>query len=362
MSGFEANYSRVDRMVHNLAMSQLEMQKSLSRLEDKIYKGALDGVTAADPVFVTSLPRAGTTLLLEIVAGVDDFAAHTYRHMPFVLAPQFWDKVSGGFRKAGKAQERAHGDGMLVDYDSVEAFEEVLWLAFWPEHFEKDRIRPWTADERSEDEDFAAFLRRHMKKIIALARARAGEGRATRYVSKNNANIARLGWLERHFPDAAILVPYRDPFAHIGSLARQHANFLEAHREDAFALRYMETIGHLEFGQALRPIDFAGWLKTASSLEPGGLDFWAEYWIHAFRAVLDKAGARTSIFSYDRLCARPEAGLSKLEAAIGLNEGALSRFSTRFRTPKTYEPPAIDADRLERLRGLVDELDRRSLF
>ena len=28
--------------------------------------------------------------------------------------------------------ERAHGDGMTIGYDSHEAFEEVLWRAFWP--------------------------------------------------------------------------------------------------------------------------------------------------------------------------------------------------------------------------------------
>ena len=59
-------------MVHNLAMGQLEMQKSLSRIEDGGFDKAHADITAADPVFITSLPRADTTLLLELVAGALD--------------------------------------------------------------------------------------------------------------------------------------------------------------------------------------------------------------------------------------------------------------------------------------------------
>ena len=186
---------------------------------------------------------------------------------------------------------------MLVSYDSVEAFEEVLWRAFWPQHFEPTRIRPWTPEEEDEDGEFAIFLRQHMRKLIGLGRRRTGSMALRRYVSKNNANIARLGWLERHFPDATILIPYRDPAAHIASLVNQHVNFLKAHAEDKFVLRYMETIGHLEFGKAFRPIDFDGWLAGALDLDRNTPDFWAEYWIVAFGTVLRTAGGRAVTFS-----------------------------------------------------------------
>ena len=72
MTGFMVNYSGIDRMVHNLAMSQLDMQKSLSRVEDRNFDKAHSDIAAADPVFITSLPRAGTTLLLELLTGATD--------------------------------------------------------------------------------------------------------------------------------------------------------------------------------------------------------------------------------------------------------------------------------------------------
>ena len=364
MSGFEVNYSNIDRMVHTLAMSQLQVQRSLARIEDKGFDRDHGSIRAQSPVFITSLPRAGTTLLLELLAGTSEFASHTYRDMPFLLCPIIWDRISRRFRKQAHVRERAHGDGMLVSYDSVEAFEEVLWRAFWPTHFEPTRIRPWAPDEEDDDGEFPGFLRQHMRKIVGLGRQRAGTKAARRYVSKNNANIARLGWLARNFPDATILIPYRNPFAHVASLWRQHANFLEAHAKDPFIRRYMESIGHLEFGEALRPIDFDDWLSRVSDLKPGGRDFWLEYWIAAFSAVLRDSGPSSVILCYDRLCASPEVGLATLEERLALKHGMLMGQASRLRAPTPHEilPRDLATNRGRRLQEVLEQLDTRALF
>lgn len=337
MTGFETNYSRVDKMLHNLAMGQLELQKSLSALEDRLMQDRVDGVEAPDPVFITSLPRAGTTLLLEVICADPVFVSHTYRNMPFLLCPMIWDRMSRSFRQQATARERAHGDGMTVGFDSVEAFEEIIWRAFWPDRFTGDRIAPWCDDEPSQEGDFPTFLRQHARKLVALARARDGSVAARRYVSKNNANIARLCYLSRTFPDARILVPFRHPMAHVGSLARQHANFLGVHARDGFAKRYMESIGHLEFGEALRPIDFDGWVARSRNLDPLSADFWCEYWIAAFEAALEVPDERLCLFSYDRLCTTPQAGLDAIADFLGLGEDSpLRGQSGRFRPPTAY--------------------------
>ncbi len=94
MTDLKANYSVIDRLVHNLAMGQTETQILLSRIEDGRFNRDHADITANAPVFITSLPRAGTTLLLELVAGTQDFAAHTYRDMPFPLCPLTWDRLA----------------------------------------------------------------------------------------------------------------------------------------------------------------------------------------------------------------------------------------------------------------------------
>jgi len=362
LTEFKVDYSVVDRLLHRLAMGQLEMQKSLSRIEDRAFDAAHSDITASNPVFITSLPRAGTTLLLELIASAPDFVSHSYRDMPFLLCPLTWDRVSHRFRLRAEARERAHGDGMLVGYDSVEAFEEILWHAFWPEHVESYRIRPWAPDDEDEEGEFATFLRQHMRKMIGLGRRRSESLAPQRYVSKNNANIARLEWLSRHFPDGTVLVPYRDPKSHVASLFRQHENFLNWHAKDAFALHYMETIGHLEFGKALRPIDFDGWLATASDLDPKFPDFWAEYWIAAFDAILRTAGPHAVFISYDRLCSAPSAGLAALEARTGVKADAFTAAAHVHVTTAHESVIRIDPKRAFRQQEILAQLDARALF
>ncbi|MEN8722671.1 MAG: sulfotransferase [Alphaproteobacteria bacterium] len=363
MTGFEANYSWLDRLVHNLAMGQLDMQKSLSGSEDKKFDQENQDITGDAPVFITSLPRAGTTLLLEVIADLPNFVSHTYRDLPFILAPLTWDRISKSFRKDATEQERAHGDGMMVSYDSVEAFEEVLWRAFWKPHFKKDRVTVWQESEKDEFNEFPAFLRQHMRKMIALGRKRQDNQQINRYVSKNNANIARISWLTKNFPDARIMIPYRDPMAHLGSLMRQHSRFLEEHETNKFGLRYMETIGHLEFGKALRPIDFNGWIDSADKLDRIAPDFWATYWLAAFEDILKQAGPQVSLFSYDALCAAPADNLPKIAEAIGEPAARLLEAKDRFRAPTPYAPldglsPALS----DRVSAMMDKLTAASAF
>ena len=76
-----------------------------------------------------------------------------------------------------------------------------------------------------------------------------------RYVSKNNANVARLPLLTEMFPDCSLVIALRRPSAHAASLLRQHENFLRLHKEDPFTKACMRDIGHLRPGRgALDPL------------------------------------------------------------------------------------------------------------
>lgn len=305
-------YNQLDIALHDFAFASSRRQRSLGNFETAVFKRRIDMDHAKRPVFVTSLPRAGTTIMLEMLAGLPQFASATYRHMPFTLSPLLWGGFSGIFRKAGEKAERAHGDGIEVGFDSPEAFEEMLWTAFWPEHFGNDHIGPWKADETNPE--FERFFRTHMAKIVAT---KAG---ATRYLSKNNANIARLGLIERLFPDATIIVPIRNPRAQVQSLMRQHQRFCDLHARESFARRYMEGIGHLEFGQALRPIDFDG--ATPDPAMAHQPEFWLTYWIAAYEHVLATAGPAVVIVDHDALCADPSRFLPDIARAMGLDTQA----------------------------------------
>ena len=129
---------------------------------------------AEKPIFITSLPRAGTTLILEALSRFPSVSPHTYRDMPFIMAPVLWSRLTGHFKKDGGLRERAHGDGMSVGYDSPEAFEEILWRAFWPEKYHADRVDLWTPEDL--DEEARLFFMEHMKKNRCAQKAGAHAG------------------------------------------------------------------------------------------------------------------------------------------------------------------------------------------
>lgn len=352
-------YSAMDRALHRVAFAATPTQLALADIEDRLYP--VSEVPLRRPVFVTSLARAGTTLLLTVLSQAPDFATHTYRNMPFVLCPLLWNRLSRRFRDKGTAQERSHGDGVTIDFDSPEAFEEVVWMAHWPDNYEADRIHPWSAADR--DPDFEAFLRQHLRKIISL-----GEGSGSqRYLSKNNANIARLDLLQEIFPDASFIIPFRDPWDHARSLLRQHLRFCKLHREDAFSRRYMEWLGHFEFGAALRPIDFQGWCNSPAAAVPGDLTYWLTYWCNCYEAVLERAGDSVTFIDYDALCRNPEPGLARLASAADLDsDAALQEQGSRLRRPTDYGAKEELGDRqlasrIERVQELLAEAAERSV-
>lgn len=353
---FINRYSRADRLLHRMAFASPGLQVSLADIEDRLHRDALSQVDVDRPVLITALPRAGTTLLLNLLYQTGEFVSHTYRHMPFVLCPMLWQPIARRFRAQGEAMERAHGDGVVVSVDSAEAFEEMAWRPFWPNHYRRDRITVWSDSAHAE---FEAFIKNHWRKLIVLA----GADHPMRYLSKNNLNIARLAYLGQQFPDARVIVPFRDPLQHAASLQKQHRRFLATHRDDEFSQQYMRGVGHHDFGQNLRPIDFDDWLDDRHCRDDTALAYWVEYWVAAYQHVLDRLSERVVLLPFDEWMRRPRAGLVWLANYLDLNDvDALVQQSAVLRTPTPHpvDERELPADLLARARALYSQLNARS--
>ncbi|MGV6849440.1 MAG: sulfotransferase [Marinibacterium sp.] len=347
-----AAYGAGDQMIHSLAFASPGVQRGLARLDDRLNAARLAKVDTAPPVFITSLARGGTTAVLNALHDLPDFATHHYRDMPFVGAPLLWSRLSGNRRSVEKRQ-RAHGDGMEIDLDSAEAFDEVFWMLHWPEKYTGRRIVPWS--ERDEKPEATAFLRRQFAKIALLRRPDTAGGGSVSYLSKNNANIARLRILPKMFPGARVVIPLRGPAAHAASLHRQHMNFLTQHAKDAFGMAYMRDIGHFEFGKLHKPIGFDGF--DAGGLTPEDPDYWLIYWIAAFRDVA-RVGGDALFLTQDALRSAPDASMHALLDKLG--RSADTDFSGFFRpTPDPQPRELYRADLLAEAEGLYADLAQR---
>lgn len=296
-------YNPVERLLHWLALEprvvrelsfDLERHFALPRERDT-------GASGHDrPVYVCGLARSGTTVLLRALAKAPDFRSLTYRDMPFVLAPNLWRRFSGLTQRRTEPTERAHGDGILVDFDSPEAFEEVFWRTFNP--------------QPDGPGDFGSVAP-SKEAMEAFAQYRAVVAHPKRYLSKNNNNLVRLSALCAD-PTARALVVYRDPVEAARSLFRQHQRFTAAQRSAPFTRSYMGWLAHHEFGLDHRPFAFAV-PRMRQGLTPDEPDYWLDYWDAVHRHLLEHDDAGVRLVDHDRLCERPAEGLARVLEAIG---------------------------------------------
>lgn len=357
-------FGRLERLLHRLAFRTGVPQRTLEDLEEGLFRRELDAVALDEPVFISGLPRSGTTMLLRLLAATGRFATHEYRDMPFVLSPLIWHRLAGRWITDDEARERAHGDGILVSASSPEAFEEVAWKRWWPEHYGQSRIRPWDTAEGKHG--FGTFFRRLMSRVLAAreaGKASSGGGDAgspLRFLSKNNVNVARLAMPLFAGLEATFIVPFREPVQHAASMLAQHRRFTTMQAEDPFALEYMEAIGHHDFGKGLRPIDFGGWLEAAG--DPDRLEFWLRYWNAAYRDVITNAGASVHLVSYADLVENPESVLARIAVAAGVPAADLVRLGERLRPPREHDVGGQGGSaEFEEAQYVYRELERRRI-
>ena len=275
---------------------------------------------AAGAVYVCGLARSGTTILLRALARSAAFRTLTYRDMPFVLAPRLWQRMTSRMRRSVPAAERAHGDGIRVDLDSPEAFEEVFWRTFCPQ----SRREPGYGVAKPSAEALAAF-----------ADYRAIVAGANRYLSKNNNNLVRLGALADD-ASATVLVVYRNPVAVARSLLRQHWRFCAAQREAPFTRAYMGWLGHHEFGLDHKPYSFA--LESMDPrLAPDHPDYWLDYWNAVHREVLRHEDVH--LVDHDRLCEEPAAVLGAIARLLRLDANPATLASEVREPSRENRPP-----------------------
>jgi len=320
----------------------------LGNVETRMRAADIEDIGIVKPVFVCGLARAGTTILLETLAGHPQLGSHRYRDDPFLFTPLFWNSFLARLPQQRSAPaERAHADGIVVTADSPEAFEEVLWMAFFRRLH--DPHSSGVLDGETACPDFERFFRDHLRKLLWV------RGRP-RYLSKANYNVARLEYLLKLFPDARFVLPLRDPAAHIASLMKQHRLFCEGEGRHPEALEHMRRIGHFEFGLDRRPINVGDGAMPAilrafhdGEEVRGQALYWAS--LHGWLADRLEANpalrAAVQLVRFEDLCGSPRDTLAALLAHCDLPDGGdlVAKAAERLRLPTYYRPDFTDAER-----------------
>ena len=141
-------YTRLEKIFHKIILGSKAIQE-ISFYAEKFFKADKSKGFSKNPVFVMGLARSGTTTLLRLLHKTKKFESITYRDVPFVLMPSLWEKMSRSFHLHMAAEERAHGDAILVDFDSPESFEDFLESLFKSVLCQAPRVVPVPAKYRS---------------------------------------------------------------------------------------------------------------------------------------------------------------------------------------------------------------------
>ena len=295
------DYSATSRMLHKMVLSSPRIGELCYDIETAFSQiGASPCKKVEKPVFIAGLARAGTTILMRTLFSTGQFCSLSYRDMPFVLMPSLWRRLSTPFFQPPQNRERAHKDRIMVNYDSPEALEEIFWKTFC----EIEYVTPEGLRSHEPNETVIAKYQKYVKNIVT-SKQRAGQ---TRYLCKNNNNVLRLNAIAKAFPDAKVIIPFRDPIQQALSLQRQHISFLERHRQDPFSLNYMNWLGHHEFGSNHKPL-FAASPVLKQHHHPESLVYWLKYWAHVYQQILEQAPANCLFFSYEAFCQSPTSSL-----------------------------------------------------
>jgi Sulfotransferase family len=337
----------------------------LGNLESRLLARSLAAQRVDRPVYICGLPRAGTTITLQMLSEHPDVVTHKYADFLMPYMPWVWNKVFPRIPVDAmrKPVPRIHRDRIEVTRDSAEMGEEILWEHFFPQIHDESQYS--VLDATTSNPAFERFYREHLCKL-ALVRGR------TRYVSKAIMCVVRMQYLRRIFPDARFLLYVRNPFDHVASLIKQDRIWAELERDDPRQIEIIELTGHHEFGpnQVMANVGRPDSLREIRRLFDEGR--WAQsrarYWAYVYGFVakqLDEdpeLARRVCIVRYEDLCGDSLATIDRIVEHTGLEPasfaGTREAYGQKLSFPDYYKP-TFDAEALDEIVSATGEVAKR---
>jgi hypothetical protein len=348
-----------DYLLMRFASRNPSILRWLGNRETAFLRSELSSIPIEKPVFITGLARAGTTIFLELFSTVDGVATHRYRDFPLLTVPYFWNRYLDLMPVRQEPVERAHQDRIQITRESPEAFEEPIWMSFFPDAHSPTALH--RLDDTVENPAFERFFQDHLRKLI---RIRQGD----RYLSKGNYNVSRIEYLARLFPDARFIVAIRHPLTHVHSLVRQHRLFSDYAAADARVPRYLAAAGHFEFGSHRVPIRFdaaqgdrilEAWSRGDDYL--GYAIQWAEIYgfVNALRQSAPEVADRIHVVRYEDFCDDPTTIANAVLEHIDVDPNRAKKvFEQLGRISQSTHRPDIDSSTQTSLLAEVEPVAR----
>lgn len=318
------NYNFLQKYLHIIFLKNSFFNKSMYEIEKILFLKSCEKITKNKHIFISGLPRSGTTILLNFLYNSNCFSSLTYSDMPFLLGVNIFSKYNSKHLKIDIP--RVHNDGILYNIRSPEAFDEVFFSSFK------------TIELEDEFENYVSLIIRKYKR--------------NRYLSKNNLNYSRIKLITSIFPYCNFVIPFRDPIQHAMSLKSQHLRFLSLQKENPFILKYMNLIYHNEFGLNHKP-----WNKPKNYDDPQKIEYWLEQWLFFYQSIYSNQKQNTSVifFCFEKI--KTASYIHKFENIIMLPNNSTFHFSINKRNIPKY----IDKNLVKKCYETYDNLKKIDL-
>lgn len=333
-----AAYSATDKFLHRVYLGNYPLSRASMEIEEILFGPKIKALAVKQSVFVTGLARSGTTAVMRALFDTGAYASLQYSNMPFLLSPNLWKRSS-----QLSARERAHQDGIRIDGNSPEEFDEYFWKAQCRDAYIKEarlEVHP-IADGTLEK------YRRYIK-LVCLSKGRH------QYLSKNNNNILRLAAL-RKIDGYRLVVLFREPLNHAASLRKLHLGFSASQKEDPFSLEFFDFLGHHEFGLHHKPFALTEEFERHSRLyEKDSLNYWLAIWLNYYGYLLSQDSHDLFLLGFEDLISRPG---PTYEALFEYLQLPATTAPEGGHTPPAYKHPEVDAALLGKCEAVYARLN-----
>ena len=291
----KSNYSFFEKYLHRATLDSKILNNLLFDLEKIFF---LKNESFENNCFIFGLARSGTTTVLNCVFSTNEYASSVYKDMPFVLSSNLWSKLK--IRKKIKIKKRFHDDGIFIDLESPEAFEEIFWKFIKNNNYiDNDKLNTHDVNNH-EINEFQKFI-----DLICI------KNNKNKYISKNNNNLLRFNSLSKIYSKSKFIFLFRDPINQSFSSLNLHKKTFLEQKNDDFILKYMNGLGHHEFGLDFKPINVINFSYNKDDLMD--VNFWIKYWISVHEYIIKlKLNKNVYFLSYENFCKDPNLLIKKI--------------------------------------------------
>ncbi len=291
----KSNYSFFEKYLHKATLDSKILNNLLFDLEKFFF---LINENFENNCFIFGLARSGTTTALNYIYNTNEYASPLYKDMPFILSCNLWSKFK--IRKKIKTKKRFHDDGIFIDLESPEAFEEIFWKFIKNNNYiVNDKLNTHEVNNY-EINEFQKFIN-----LICI------KNHKKKYISKNNNNFLRINSLSNFFSKSKFIFLFRDPINQSYSSLNLHKKTFLEQKNDNFIQKYMNGLGHHEFGLNFKPFGILNFSYNKDDLVD--INFWLKYWICVHEYIMKLQLKKNVYFlSYENFCKDPSVILKKI--------------------------------------------------